>query len=209
MKFYALVCIAVFCTATCPTYQVLGDELDSPRGRIYLIKDMLENNRVPDEKTVKHIDRCLSCLRLYEPLARRGCIICIWLIMLVSILKKITTARCLTVLCARSLAQILPFEKRFRFAMRGAQLAKPFTGIMPAKIRNMVEFAPAKLPPPSLNDRPQVFAAMGQAYQARGVNGRAVRKKRWIRILMTPPFACCAVTDVKLWWQTGQGVAGH
>ena len=51
-----------FCTATCPTYQVLGDELDSPRGRIYLIKDMLENNRVPDEKTVKHIDRCLSCL---------------------------------------------------------------------------------------------------------------------------------------------------
>ena len=51
-----------FCTATCPTYQVLGDELDSPRGRIYLIKDMLENDRVPDEKTVIHIDRCLSCL---------------------------------------------------------------------------------------------------------------------------------------------------
>ena len=51
-----------FCTATCPTYQVLGDELDSPRGRIYLIKDMLENGRPADEKTVKHIDRCLSCL---------------------------------------------------------------------------------------------------------------------------------------------------
>jgi ferredoxin len=49
-----------FCTATCPTYQVLGDELDSPRGRIYLIKDMLENDRPADEKTVKHIDRCLS-----------------------------------------------------------------------------------------------------------------------------------------------------
>ena len=51
-----------FCTATCPTYQVLGDELDSPRGRIYLIKDMLENSRVPDAQTVLHIDRCLSCL---------------------------------------------------------------------------------------------------------------------------------------------------
>ena len=51
-----------FCTATCPTYQVLGDELDSPRGRIYLIKDMLENDRDPDPKTVLHIDRCLSCL---------------------------------------------------------------------------------------------------------------------------------------------------
>ena len=51
-----------FCTATCPTYQILGDELDSPRGRIYLIKDMLEKQRKPDEKVVKHVDRCLSCL---------------------------------------------------------------------------------------------------------------------------------------------------
>ena len=50
------------CTATCPTYQVFGDELDSPRGRIYLIKDMLEKGRPADAKTVRHIDRCLSCL---------------------------------------------------------------------------------------------------------------------------------------------------
>jgi ferredoxin len=57
-----------FCTATCPTYQVLGDELDSPRGRIYLIKDMLENGRPADEKTVKHIDRCLSLPRLHDDL---------------------------------------------------------------------------------------------------------------------------------------------
>ncbi|AMK25577.1 glycolate oxidase subunit GlcF [Sphingobium sp. TKS] len=51
-----------FCTATCPTYVLLGDELDSPRGRIYLIKDMLENQRQPTAETVKHVDRCLSCL---------------------------------------------------------------------------------------------------------------------------------------------------
>ena len=51
-----------FCTATCPTYTLLGDELDSPRGRITLIKDMLENDRPADATTVKHIDRCLSCL---------------------------------------------------------------------------------------------------------------------------------------------------
>ena len=62
MKSCGTVCIAGSARATCPTYQVLGDELDSPRGRIYLIKDMLENERVPDDKTVKHIDRCLSCL---------------------------------------------------------------------------------------------------------------------------------------------------
>jgi len=49
------------CNATCPTYQIFGDELDGPRGRIYLIKDMLENQKKPTAKTVKHIDRCLSC----------------------------------------------------------------------------------------------------------------------------------------------------
>ena len=51
-----------FCTATCPTYVLLGDELDSPRGRIYLIKNMLESGEPATEKTVKHLDRCLSCL---------------------------------------------------------------------------------------------------------------------------------------------------
>ena len=51
-----------FCTATCPTYVLLGDELDSPRGRIYLIKEMLENDRPASGEVVKHIDRCLSCL---------------------------------------------------------------------------------------------------------------------------------------------------
>lgn len=51
-----------FCLASCPTYQLLGDELDSPRGRIYLMKDMLENERMPSATEVKHIDRCLSCL---------------------------------------------------------------------------------------------------------------------------------------------------
>ena len=50
-----------FCNSTCPTYQILGDELDGPRGRIYMAKDMIENNKLPNEKIVKHIDRCLSC----------------------------------------------------------------------------------------------------------------------------------------------------
>ena len=51
-----------FCTSTCPTFVLLGEENDSPRGRIYLMKDMLENDRPADAETVKHIDRCLSCL---------------------------------------------------------------------------------------------------------------------------------------------------
>ncbi|NQW52033.1 MAG: 4Fe-4S dicluster domain-containing protein, partial [Rhodospirillales bacterium] len=51
-----------FCTATCPTFVLLGDERDSPRGRIYLIKAMLEGDRAPTMQEVRHVDRCLSCL---------------------------------------------------------------------------------------------------------------------------------------------------
>src|ERR1700748_3332339 len=51
-----------FCTATCPTYLLLGDELDSPRGRISLIKEMLEQGAPATERVVRHVDRCLSCL---------------------------------------------------------------------------------------------------------------------------------------------------
>jgi glycolate oxidase iron-sulfur subunit len=150
-----------FCTATCPTYQVLGDELDSPRGRIYLIKDMLENNRVPDEKTVKHVDRCLSCLACMTT-----CPSGVHYMHLVDHAREYIEENYKRPLFDRVmravLAQILPYEKRFRLAMRGAQLSKPLAPMMPAKIRNMVEFAPAKLPPPSLNDKPQVFAAKGK-----------------------------------------------
>jgi ferredoxin len=80
-----------FCTATCPTYMVLGDELDSPRGRIYLIKDMLENGKVPDGQTVKHIDRCLSCLSCMTT-CPSACITCIWSTTHGNISREITSA---------------------------------------------------------------------------------------------------------------------
>ena len=57
-----------FCTATCPTYVLLGDERDSPRGRIYFIKAMLEGDRAPTASEVRHVDRCLSCLSLHDDL---------------------------------------------------------------------------------------------------------------------------------------------
>jgi glycolate oxidase iron-sulfur subunit len=150
-----------FCTATCPTYQVLGDELDSPRGRIYLIKDMLENQRKPDEKVVKHIDRCLSCLACMTT-----CPSGVNYMHLVDHAREYIEENYDRPIFDRMmrviLAQILPFDKRFRFAMRSAQIVKPLAPIMPAKIRNMVEFAPKELPPPSLNDKPQVFPATGK-----------------------------------------------
>lgn len=64
-----------FCTATCPTFVLLGDELDSPRGRIYLIKDMLESGRKATEEVARHIDRCLSCLACMTT-CPSGCITC-------------------------------------------------------------------------------------------------------------------------------------
>ena len=150
-----------FCTATCPTYQVLGDELDSPRGRIYLIKDMLENERVPDEKTVKHIDRCLSCLSCMTT-----CPSGVHYMHLVDHAREYIEANYKRPFTDRVLrwvlAQILPYPMRFRWALIGAKLGRPFRFLMPdARLRAMLDMAPKTIPPVSRNDDPQSFAADG------------------------------------------------
>ncbi len=147
-----------FCTATCPTYQVLGDELDSPRGRIYLIKDMLENERVPDEKTVKHIDRCLSCLACMTT-----CPSGVHYMHLVDHAREYIENNYKRPLTDRVLrwvlAQILPYPMRFRWALIGAKLGRPFRFLMPdARLRAMLDMAPKHIPPVSRNDDPQSFA---------------------------------------------------
>ncbi len=150
-----------FCTATCPTYQVLGDELDSPRGRIYLIKDMLENERVPDEKTVGHIDRCLSCLACMTT-----CPSGVHYMHLVDQAREYIEARYKRPLGDRALrwilARILPYPMRFRVALLGAKIGRPFARLMPdARLRAMLEMAPKHIPPVSRNDDPQTFQAHG------------------------------------------------
>ena len=147
-----------FCTATCPTYQVLGDELDSPRGRIYLMKDMLENARVPDEKTVKHIDRCLSCLACMST-----CPSGVHYMHLVDHARAYIEKNYKRPLSDRVLrwilAQILPYPMRFRVALLGAKIGRPFARLMPdARLRAMLEMAPKVIPPVSRNDDPQSFA---------------------------------------------------
>ncbi len=147
-----------FCTATCPTYQVLGDELDSPRGRIYLIKDMLENAREPDEKTVKHIDRCLSCLACMTT-----CPSGVHYMHLVDHAREYIENRYKRPLFERmlrcTLAQILPYPMRFRVALLGAKIGRPFAFLMPdARLKAMLEMAPKTIPPVSRNDDPQSFA---------------------------------------------------
>ncbi|WP_435660009.1 glycolate oxidase subunit GlcF [Leisingera caerulea] len=147
-----------FCTATCPTYQVLGDELDSPRGRIYLIKDMLENERVPDAKTVKHIDRCLSCLACMTT-----CPSGVHYMHLVdharAYIEKHYDRPWSDKALRWLLARILPYPTRFRLALMGAKLARPFKGLLPdPRLRAMLDMAPKHIPPVSRNDDPQSFA---------------------------------------------------
>ena len=146
-----------FCTATCPTYQVLGDELDSPRGRIYLIKDMLENNRVPDEKVVKHVDRCLSCLACMST-----CPSGVHYMHLVDHARAYIDKNYQRLLSDRALrwmlARILPYPMRFRVALLLAKIGKPFGRYIPdARLRAMLEMAPKNIPPVSRNDDPQSF----------------------------------------------------
>jgi len=150
-----------FCTATCPTYQVLGDELDSPRGRIYLMKDMLESGRPADAKTVKHIDRCLSCLSCMST-----CPSGVHYMHLVDharahieeTYKRPFTDRALRAI----LAFVLPHPTRFRLALLGAKIAYPFRKLMPdARLRAMLDMVPKQIPPVSRTDDPQSHQAKG------------------------------------------------
>ncbi len=150
-----------FCTATCPTYQVLGDELDSPRGRIYLMKEMLEQGRPADAETVKHIDRCLSCLACMTT-----CPSGVHYMHLVDHARAYIEQTYRRPLSDRMLrwvlARVLPHPMRFRLALLGAKIGRPFARLMPdARLRAMLAMAPKVIPPVSRNDDPQVFAAQG------------------------------------------------
>ena len=151
-----------FCTATCPTYQVLGDELDSPRGRIYLIKDMLETGRPADEKTVKHVDRCLSCLACMTT-----CPSGVHYMHLVDhareYIEKTYTRPLFERILRWLLAKILPYPRRFRIALLLAKVGQPFVKLISdPRLKAMFEMVPKVIPPVSRNDDAQVFPAMGK-----------------------------------------------
>ena len=118
-----------FCTATCPTYVTLGNELDSPRGRIYLIKDMLENGRAADEEVVTHIDRCLSCLSCVST-----CPSGVDYMHLVdharSHIENTYKRPLIDRLIRNVLAAVLPYPALFRIALGFARVGRPFTPIL-------------------------------------------------------------------------------
>ena len=141
-----------FCTATCPTYVILGDELDSPRGRIYLIKEMLEQGRAPTAEVVKHVDRCLSCLSCMTTCPSG-----------VNYMHLVDHARAYIEeywrrplrerLLRGMLAWLLPYPKRFRAALALASLVKPtepllrrFAALRP--FAAMLALVPSRAPSP-------------------------------------------------------------
>ncbi|HWJ75386.1 MAG TPA: glycolate oxidase subunit GlcF [Kaistia sp.] len=155
-----------FCTATCPTYLLLGDELDSPRGRIYLIKDMLEGGKPANDEVVKHVDRCLSCLSCMTT-----CPSGVHYMHLVDHARvhiEETYRRPFADRVMRSLiAHVLPYRSRFRLALVGAAAARPFArsiGRMPglARIGAMLALAPRFPSGRSASEVPGTFAAEGQ-----------------------------------------------
>jgi glycolate oxidase iron-sulfur subunit len=197
-----------FCTATCPTYVLLGDELDSPRGRIYLIKDMLENDRAATADVVKHIDRCLSCLSCMTTCPSG-----------VHYMHLVDHARAhieetyrrpwLDRLTRAVLAAVLPYPARFRAALAAGRAGRVFAPLFAAlglkPLAAMLRLVPAHLPPRDA-DGPRVFPAQGQR-KARvallqgcaqpvldpGINDAAVRllTRLGVEVVLAKGEGCC------------------
>ena len=153
-----------FCTATCPTYVLLNDELDSPRGRIYLIKEMLERDEPARPEVVKHIDRCLSCLACMTT-----CPSGVHYMHLVDHAREHiekTYRRPLFDRMLRAiLANVLPYPGRFRYAIGLAMLARPLAPVLAFiglhRIAAMLRLAPARIPPQPPDRKRHVFPAEG------------------------------------------------
>jgi len=224
-----------FCTATCPTYLLTGDELDGPRGRIYLIKDMLEGGRAASATVAKHIDRCLSCLACMTT-----CPSGVHYMHLVDHARKHiaqTFRRPVGDRFLRKLlAVLLPRPALFRGALRLARLARPFARSMPGRLGAMTRLAPAALPASSPVDRPQVFPAEGarqkrvallsgcvQTVLRPGINEATIRllNRHGVEVVVAAGAGCCgalthhlgeeapalasAKRNIGAWWREIEG----
>jgi glycolate oxidase iron-sulfur subunit len=154
-----------FCTATCPTYVLLGDELDSPRGRIYLIKNMLESGEPATQETVKHLDRCLSCLSCMTTCPSG-----------VNYMHLIDEARAhveetydrplFERLLRNVLAYTMPRPKLFRLSLIGAKLASPFAPLAKSlgakRFGALLSLVPRSMPTPERFGQPGTYPAQGE-----------------------------------------------
>jgi glycolate oxidase iron-sulfur subunit len=195
-----------FCTATCPTYVLLGDELDSPRGRIYLIKDMLEHaDRPVADAHVRHVDRCLSCLSCMTT-----CPSGVHYMHLVDHARAWIEDRYARPwhdrVLRRLLGWLLPRPLWFRLALIAALPVRSLASLLPGRLRAMLELAPARVPSAAAAERPQVFAAVGarrgrvallagcaQQVLAPAINEATIRllTRHGVEVVIAPGSGCC------------------
>ena len=163
-----------FCNATCPTYQIVGDELDGPRGRIYLIKDMLENDKPANEKIAKHIDRCLSCYACMTT-----CPSGVNYMHLVdharNHIEKTFVRPFFDRFIRNLLSKILPSPTLFRMAGYSARLFYPFRFLFPKKIKNMMKYMPNSFPV-SRQENKEIYSSVGKTYARVALLTRCVQR---------------------------------
>lgn len=194
-----------YCMNNCPTYRLLGDEYDSPRGRIFLIKKMFENDGSPDQSTVEHIDRCMSCM-----ICMASCPSSVNYMHLLDHAREYienTYKRSrLDRFVREMLAIILPYPGRFRLLIRFLQLVRPLSVLFPEKIQNMVDLIPTKLPRPGESEKSQIFTAIGgkkyrvalmtgcvQKVLRPNINDATIRilRRHGCEVVISPVTGCC------------------
>ncbi|MGV8934531.1 MAG: glycolate oxidase subunit GlcF [Gallionellaceae bacterium] len=186
-----------FCTATCPTYQLLGDELDGPRGRIYLIKQMLEGNEVT-RKTQTHLDRCLTC-RSCETTCPSG----VEYGKLIDIGREIAEHRIsrnpLENFKRYALRKIVPYPQRFAVLAKLGQLAKP---LLPTALKRKVPDLPKREARPTASHARKMLILEGcaQSVSTPQTNSSAARilDKLGIQLLTTAEAGCCGAVSQHL-----------
>ena len=196
-----------FCTATCPTYLLLGDELDSPRGRIYLIKDMLEGDKPATPEVVKHIDRCLSCLSCMTT-----CPSGVHYMHLVdharAHIEETYTRSWSDRLVRELLAFVLPYPERFKLALTAGRLARPLAPLMRLlpgvgpRMAAMLELAPTGAPAapaapvalaPERRGRVAMLEGCAQPALKPSINAAAKRllARFGVEVVPAPGEGCC------------------
>jgi glycolate oxidase iron-sulfur subunit len=200
-----------FCTATCPTYVLLGDELDSPRGRIYLIKDMLEHERPATEEVVTHIDRCLSCLACMTT-----CPSGVHYMHLVdharAHIERSYRRPLLDRMLREFLANVMPYPRRLRLAMMAAWIARPFAPLLSAirlkPLAAAARLAPRQAPGPftlagvhraegARRGRVAVLAGCANEALAPQITQATIRllNRHGVEAVIVPGVDCCGSLD--------------
>jgi glycolate oxidase iron-sulfur subunit len=194
-----------FCNATCPTYLLTGNEAEGPRGRIYLIKNVLEGTVPVTAQTVEHIDNCLGCLAC-ETTCPSGVTYSHLLEEARPRLERMYTRPLAERFLRRLLTHMLPYPGRFRWALRLAPLGRLTAFLQPAAFKHLLKMAPKRLPAPAQIAKPGVIPAQGTrrlrvalltgcAQQVLGpqINDAAVRllTRLGADVVIPPDMGCC------------------